>query len=311
MPEFWNITVGGRHYRDYPAPLQEVEALLEARSLHPGWSAFKHLLGLASLDSITTSSTPSASSRPASAMTSRARAGTSSTRDARRPPSRSGGSRVHICLRLRDVDPRHPLAPELVVLVLHQLRGNLPFLVLPTRGLLSLTREQGLAARGPRSSGSRPRMVTVVLKGDKRRPSGQGPGTRVRNGLASHKSPGLTGSPLPSSQPASPARPDRPRTPQTRQQVRATKRQRPAPGSHPQPRTKFSGQRDRPRRAGLEPLHEATPIHRISRTEIKEPEQTSLTGYAQRTEIMFRRVLTTSADRNGRTATRRRRPGPA
>jgi ABC-2 type transport system ATP-binding protein len=47
MPEFWNITVGGRHYRDYPAPLQEVGALLEARSLHPGWSAFKHLLGLA------------------------------------------------------------------------------------------------------------------------------------------------------------------------------------------------------------------------------------------------------------------------
>ena len=47
MPEFWNITVGGRHYRDYPAPLQEVGALLEVRSLHPGWSAFKHLLGLA------------------------------------------------------------------------------------------------------------------------------------------------------------------------------------------------------------------------------------------------------------------------
>ena len=30
-----------------PAPLQEVGALLEARSLHPGWSAFKRLLGLA------------------------------------------------------------------------------------------------------------------------------------------------------------------------------------------------------------------------------------------------------------------------
>jgi hypothetical protein len=27
---------------------------------------------------------------------------------------------------------------------------------------------------------------------------------------------------------------------------RATERQRPAPGNHPQPRTKFSGQRDRP-----------------------------------------------------------------
>ena len=41
------VTVGGRRYRDYPAPLHEVGALLEARSLHPGRSAFKHLLGLA------------------------------------------------------------------------------------------------------------------------------------------------------------------------------------------------------------------------------------------------------------------------
>jgi hypothetical protein len=42
-----------------------------------------------------TSSTPSASSRPASARTSLAMAGISSTRDARRPPSRAAGSRVH------------------------------------------------------------------------------------------------------------------------------------------------------------------------------------------------------------------------
>ena len=47
------------------------------------------------VDSMTTSSTPSASSRAASAMISLARAGTSSSRDARRPPSRCGGSRVH------------------------------------------------------------------------------------------------------------------------------------------------------------------------------------------------------------------------
>jgi len=44
---------------------------------------------------MTTTCTPSAASRPASARTSRAVAPTVSTRDARRPPSRAGGSRVH------------------------------------------------------------------------------------------------------------------------------------------------------------------------------------------------------------------------
>jgi hypothetical protein len=44
---------------------------------------------------MTTTSTPSAISRPASARTSRAVAATVSTRDARRPPSRASGSRVH------------------------------------------------------------------------------------------------------------------------------------------------------------------------------------------------------------------------
>ena len=33
---------------------------------------------------------------------------------------------AHVRLRLRDIDPRHPLVAELIVLVLHQLRGNLP-----------------------------------------------------------------------------------------------------------------------------------------------------------------------------------------
>jgi hypothetical protein len=44
---------------------------------------------------MTTSCTPSDSSRPARARISLAVAGTSSARDARRPPSRCGGSLVH------------------------------------------------------------------------------------------------------------------------------------------------------------------------------------------------------------------------
>ena len=38
------MTVNGKHYRDHPAPLHEVGALLEARSVHTGRSAYNHLL---------------------------------------------------------------------------------------------------------------------------------------------------------------------------------------------------------------------------------------------------------------------------
>src|ERR1700737_3592969 len=41
------VTVAGKAYRDFPAPLHEVGVLLEARSVHPGRSAFHHLLALA------------------------------------------------------------------------------------------------------------------------------------------------------------------------------------------------------------------------------------------------------------------------
>jgi len=41
------VTVNGRPYRDLPAPLREVGALLEAKAAHPGRSAYKHLLALA------------------------------------------------------------------------------------------------------------------------------------------------------------------------------------------------------------------------------------------------------------------------
>jgi ABC-2 type transport system ATP-binding protein len=46
-PTAGDVTVQGRHYRDLTAPLHEVGALLEARSVHGGRSAFNHLLVLA------------------------------------------------------------------------------------------------------------------------------------------------------------------------------------------------------------------------------------------------------------------------
>jgi ABC-2 type transport system ATP-binding protein len=41
------VTVAGRRYQDHPAPLRQVGALLEAKSLHRGRSARIHLLALA------------------------------------------------------------------------------------------------------------------------------------------------------------------------------------------------------------------------------------------------------------------------
>jgi ABC-2 type transport system ATP-binding protein len=46
-PTAGTVTVGGRSYRDYAAPLREVGALLEAKSVHKGRSARNHLLALA------------------------------------------------------------------------------------------------------------------------------------------------------------------------------------------------------------------------------------------------------------------------
>ena len=42
-----DVKVNGKHYRDHKAPLHEVGALLEARSVHTGRSAYYHLLSLA------------------------------------------------------------------------------------------------------------------------------------------------------------------------------------------------------------------------------------------------------------------------
>ncbi|MFZ0343467.1 MAG: ATP-binding cassette domain-containing protein [Gaiellaceae bacterium] len=46
-PTRGDVTVNGRHYREHAAPLHEVGALLEARSVHTGRSAANHLLALA------------------------------------------------------------------------------------------------------------------------------------------------------------------------------------------------------------------------------------------------------------------------
>ena len=46
-PTSGSVTVAGRDYRDLPAPLHEVGALLEARAVHTGRTAANHLLALA------------------------------------------------------------------------------------------------------------------------------------------------------------------------------------------------------------------------------------------------------------------------
>jgi ABC-2 type transport system ATP-binding protein len=46
-PAQGSVTVDGRSYRDLPAPMREVGALLDAKAVHGGRRAFDHLLGLA------------------------------------------------------------------------------------------------------------------------------------------------------------------------------------------------------------------------------------------------------------------------
>jgi ABC-2 type transport system ATP-binding protein len=46
-PTTGSVTVNGKPYREHAAPLHEVGALLEARSVHTGRSAYSHLLALA------------------------------------------------------------------------------------------------------------------------------------------------------------------------------------------------------------------------------------------------------------------------
>jgi ABC-2 type transport system ATP-binding protein len=46
-PTSGDVAVNGKHYRDHRAPLHEVGAVLEARAVHTGRSAYFHLLALA------------------------------------------------------------------------------------------------------------------------------------------------------------------------------------------------------------------------------------------------------------------------
>jgi ABC-2 type transport system ATP-binding protein len=51
-PAAGEVTVNGRPYADHPAPLHEVGALLEAKAVHTGRSAYNHLLALAATTGI-------------------------------------------------------------------------------------------------------------------------------------------------------------------------------------------------------------------------------------------------------------------
>jgi ABC-2 type transport system ATP-binding protein len=46
-PTSGTVTVNGRAYHDLPAPLHEIGAMLEARAIHTGRSAYHHLLAMA------------------------------------------------------------------------------------------------------------------------------------------------------------------------------------------------------------------------------------------------------------------------
>jgi ABC-2 type transport system ATP-binding protein len=54
-PTSGGVTVGGKRYRDLPAPLREVGALIDAKAVHPSRSAYNYLLGLAQSNAIAAS----------------------------------------------------------------------------------------------------------------------------------------------------------------------------------------------------------------------------------------------------------------
>jgi ABC-2 type transport system ATP-binding protein len=51
-PDAGTVTIAGRRFHDLRWPLREVGALLEAKAIHPGRSAFNHLLAMAQTNSI-------------------------------------------------------------------------------------------------------------------------------------------------------------------------------------------------------------------------------------------------------------------
>jgi ABC-2 type transport system ATP-binding protein len=53
-PTSGQVTIGGRRYRNLPAPLREVGALIDAKAVHPSRTAHNYLLGLAQSNAIPT-----------------------------------------------------------------------------------------------------------------------------------------------------------------------------------------------------------------------------------------------------------------
>src|ERR1700754_3421945 len=51
-PTSGHVTVNGKPYAEHPAPLHEVGAMLEARAIHTGRTAYNHLLALAATTAI-------------------------------------------------------------------------------------------------------------------------------------------------------------------------------------------------------------------------------------------------------------------
>ncbi|MCA2214177.1 ABC transporter ATP-binding protein [Jidongwangia harbinensis] len=51
-PTSGSVTVGGRRYADLPSPMRVVGALLDARAVHPGRTAYDHLLCLAQTNNL-------------------------------------------------------------------------------------------------------------------------------------------------------------------------------------------------------------------------------------------------------------------
>src|SRR5690349_305430 len=51
-PTSGSVTVNGKHYAEHRAPLHEVGAMLEARAIHTGRTAYNHLLALAATTGI-------------------------------------------------------------------------------------------------------------------------------------------------------------------------------------------------------------------------------------------------------------------
>jgi ABC-2 type transport system ATP-binding protein len=54
-PDAGIVTINGKKYQDFRWPMREVGALLEAKAVHPGRSAYAHLLSLAHYGGISTS----------------------------------------------------------------------------------------------------------------------------------------------------------------------------------------------------------------------------------------------------------------